>query len=418
MSTSRRSEDTDAVAHIAAWNAHGDGRLLARQFDEMARDAFSFMRASVDLFYERLSAMSLPPSPLVFGCGDLHVENFGAYLSDNRLAYFDQSEFDEAQLLPAAAEMVRFLASIMVAIHLHEPDGLDPKRSARGALEAYARALAEGKPQWIERDLARGPIGDILSALSRRLRSDELDLFSRSARRGRRKLLRDGRRSAALPKEDRGLENEVRSLFGAIGMERDQRGFWKLRDIAQYVATKGSPGRPRYIALIKGQGDPDGNVIMDIKSAWPSRLALPAHPSQPQLGNPAERSVFVQRLMQARTPAFLQPVSLADKAFVLSEFQPPEDRLGIDALLARPRRFAHAVETLARIIAWNQLRAAVRKGAADVESLIEFASRDGWRRELLEAAGECAATVERDYASFETAWRKHDTCLTSLAEAK
>ncbi|MBV9567920.1 MAG: DUF2252 family protein, partial [Hyphomicrobiales bacterium] len=355
-------------------------------------------------------------SPLVFGCGNLHIENFGAYLSDNRLAYFDQSEFDEARLLPATAEMVRLLASIMVALHLHEPDDLDPKRSAKGALEAYAQALAEGKPQWIERDLARGPIADVLSSLSRRLRREELDLFSRGARRGRRKLLRDGRRSAALPKEKRALENEVKSLFGAIGKERDERGFWKLRDLAQCVTTRGSLGRPRYIALIKGQGDPDGNVLVDLKAAWPSALAVPAETRRLQSGDAAEHVVFVQRLMQARTPAFLQPVSIGDKAFVLSEFQPLEDRLDIDALLSRPRRFAYAIETLARITAWNQLRAAGRRGASDVESLIEFASSEEWQRELLEAADECAAKIERDYASFETAWRKHDTCLTSLAD--
>jgi uncharacterized protein (DUF2252 family) len=410
MNKSNRSVDTDAVERIAALNARGDRNLLARQFDEIARDASSFLRATVHLFRDRLGVIGLPASPLVFGCGDLHLENFGAYLADNRLPYFDQSEFDEAALIPAAAEMVRFLASIMVAIRLHEPDELDPKRSAKQALEAYAKAIAQGKPLWLERDLARGTIEDLLSGVSRRSRRDELDLFSRSGRRGRRKLLRDGRRCAPLSKEGRALEGEVKCVFGAIGKERGERGFWKLRDLAQCISPKSSLGRARYLALVKGDGEPDGNFLIEIKSARPSSAPLTATRNE----NAAERIVFVQGLMQARTPAFLKAVSLGDEPFVLSEFQPAENRPAIDALLARPRRFAHTIETLARIAAWNQLRAAGRKGASDVESLTEFATKDDWQRELLQAAGDCAAAVERDYASFETAWRKRDPHLTSL----
>jgi uncharacterized protein (DUF2252 family) len=416
MSTSRRSVDTDAVERIAVFNANGDRNLLGRQFDEMARDASSFLRATVHLFRDRLAAIGLPPSPLAFGCGDLHIENFGAYLADNRLAYFDQSEFGEAALVPVAAEMVRFVASIMVALRLHEPDDLDPKRSAKQALEAYAQALAEGKPLWIERDLARGTIEDLVSGVSRRTRRDDLDLFTRSGRRGRRKLLRDGRRSAPLTKEGRAIEGAVKNLLGAIGKERGERGFWKLRDLAQCAAAKDSLGRPRYIALIKGHGDPDGNFLLEIKPAGPSAAPVAAETLAAEKA--AERVVFVQRLMQARTPAFLQPAILLDRPFVFHELQPAEDRLEIDALLAKPRRFAATVEGCARIVAWNQLRAAGRKGASDVDALIDFAMKDDWQRELLAAAGECAAMVERDYASFETAWRKRDGCLSALANLK
>lgn len=410
MSTSRNLVDSDAVGRIATFNVHGDGALLARQFDEMARDASSFLRATAHLFRCRLDAMALSPSPLVFGCGDLHIENFGAYLADNRLAYFDQCEFDDADLRPAAAEIVRFLASIIVAVHLHEPDDLEPKRCARQALDAYAQALASGKPFWVERDLARGPIADLLSGVSRRSRREELDLLSRSGRRGRRKLLRDGRRSAPLAREGRALESEIKCLFAAIGKERDERGFWKLRDLAQSVATKGSLGRERFIALIKGHGDPDGNLLIEIKSAGRTPLAGEI----PKAGNAAERTILVQRMMQARTPAILQAVSLAERSFVMREHQPAEDRLEIDALLSRPRRFVNTIETLARITAWNQLRAAGRKGAADVESLTEFAMQQEWQRDFLDVAVECAAKVEHDYASFETAWRNGDTQLTDL----
>src|SRR5260370_29329225 len=168
MSKSRKTEDTDAVERITAFNAQWDSRLVQRKFEAMAHDASSFLRATAHLFFDRLTRIALPPSPLVFGCGDLHLENFGSYTGDNRLTYFDQNDFDEAALMPAAVEMVRFLASIIVTIRLHEPDDLDPKRSAKRALEAYAAALAGGQPGWIERELARGPIAELLSGLAGR----------------------------------------------------------------------------------------------------------------------------------------------------------------------------------------------------------------------------------------------------------
>ncbi|MFI5014042.1 MAG: DUF2252 family protein [Hyphomicrobiales bacterium] len=417
MSKSRKTEDTDAVERIAAFNAQWDNRLLQRKFDAMAHDASSFLRATAHLFFDRLKQIVLPPSPLVFGCGDLHLENFGSYSGDNRLTYFDENDFDESALMPAAVEMVRFLASVIVTIRLHEPDDLDPKRSAKRALEAYAAALAGGKPAWIERELARGPVAEILSGLAGRSHREQLDLFSRVGRHGRRKLLRDGRRSFPMPKDASLLEAEIKAGLATIGKERDERGFWKLRDLAGRIADKGSLGRPRYVAVVKGHGDPDGNFLIDIKSAWPSAALVAVDAPQPVFADAAERVVWTQRLMQARSPALLQPRTLLKKPFILRELQPAEDRLEIDALVGRARRLQAALETLARIAAWDQLRAAGRRGSADAEALIAFGADEAWQRELLEAAAQCAEVVERDYASFEDAWRKRDARLTALIGA-
>jgi uncharacterized protein (DUF2252 family) len=64
MSKSRRAEDTDAAERIAAFNAQWESRLLQRKFEAMAHDASSFLRATAHLFFERLTALALPPSPL------------------------------------------------------------------------------------------------------------------------------------------------------------------------------------------------------------------------------------------------------------------------------------------------------------------------------------------------------------------
>ena len=102
--------------------------------------------------------------------------------------------------------------------------------------------------------------------------------------------------------------------------------------------------------------------LIDIKSASPSSVLCAIDTPQPQFADAAERVVFAQRVMQARSPAFLQPIFLANSPFILRELQPVEDRLEIDALVGRPKRLSFALETLASIAAWGQLRAAGPQG--------------------------------------------------------
>jgi uncharacterized protein (DUF2252 family) len=311
--------------------------------------------------------------------------------------------------------MVRLLTSIIVTIRLHEPDGFNARRSAKAALDAYAGALAQGKSSWIERELARGTIASLLSGLSGRTHVELLDIFSRVGRRGRRRLLRDWRRTLPLNEEEEArFMPAVKAAFDAIGKQRGEPGFWKLRHLAGRIAGKGSLGRPRFVAVVKGYADPDGNVLIDIKSSWDSAVLRAIDTPQPELGDAAERVVWTQRAMQARPPALLQPVLLAGQPFVLRELQPREDRLDIEALVGRPKRLLVALETLARIAAWDQLRGAGRKGSASFDELMDYGAADSWRRDMIDAAAACAEEVERDYASFEASWRKRDPALTAL----
>ena len=297
---------------------------------------------------------------------------------------------------------------------MHEPDGLHARRSAKAALDAYAGALAQGKPSWIERELARGPIAALLSGLSGRTHVELLDIFSRVGRRGRRRLLRDWRRTLPLSKEkEHRFIPAVKAAFDAIGRQRGEPGFWKLRHLAGRIAGKGSLGRPRFVAVVKGHADPDGNVLIDIKSSWDSVVLRATGTPQPQLGDAAERVVFTQQAMQVSPPALLHPILLEGQPFVLRELQPREDRLDIEALIGRPKRLLPVLETLARIAAWDQLRSAGRKGSVSVDELMDYGATDSWRRDLVDAASACAEEVERDYASFETAWRKRDPTLTA-----
>src|SRR4051812_17715226 len=91
---------------ITNYNKHFLPEILPLKYDALAENIFRFYRGTCHLFYEDLKGVDLPPSPLSWICGDLHLENFGSYKGDNGLVYFDLNDFDEGVLAPASWELV------------------------------------------------------------------------------------------------------------------------------------------------------------------------------------------------------------------------------------------------------------------------------------------------------------------------
>src|SRR6476660_10486811 len=83
----------------------------------MRKSPFSFFRGTAHLFWEDLAGHSgaLPDAPLVWACGDLHLENFGSFRGDDALAHFDLNDFDEGALARATGELSRFVAGVFGA---------------------------------------------------------------------------------------------------------------------------------------------------------------------------------------------------------------------------------------------------------------------------------------------------------------
>ncbi len=86
----------DIIQSIHDHNADRDLERVAIKYAHLRKDAFSFLRGTCHLFYERLPRERVfRDAPLAWICGDLHLENFGSYKGDNRLVYFDLNDFDE-----------------------------------------------------------------------------------------------------------------------------------------------------------------------------------------------------------------------------------------------------------------------------------------------------------------------------------
>src|SRR5712671_3604949 len=78
-----QGERMDVVSEIHAWNRGRELQRLRLKYAKMETDAFSFFRGTAHLFFRDWPRdTALDDAPLVWVCGDLHLENFGSFRGD------------------------------------------------------------------------------------------------------------------------------------------------------------------------------------------------------------------------------------------------------------------------------------------------------------------------------------------------
>ncbi len=404
MSKQPSVDSSNIIEAIFSNNAGRDPERLAMKYAKMAQSPFIFLRGSCHLFYDALPDSPLfRDTPLAWCCGDLHFENFGSYKGDNRLVYFDINDYDEAALAPVTWDMIRLLTSIQCGADALNATHAEALAVSQSCLDAYRSALINGKPLWVERETSGGLVNALLTTLQGRERSAFLD--KRTIRKGhRRSLILDGVK--ALPASD-AQKKIVTGFMDDFASRQPSPKFFEVLDIGRRIAGTGSLGVERFVVLVEGKGSPDGNYLLDIKEAKPSALAphlARLGIKQPTWPDEASRVVSVQNRMQAVDHAFLQAVKLAGLPCILRGLQPSEDRVAIGEWGKKLDRLKEVVSTMGRILAWDQLRASGRSGAASADELIAFAQRNDWMKEMLDVATEMTLTTQQQWKIFTEAF--------------
>ena len=101
--------------------------------------------------------------------------------------------------------------------------------------------------------------------------------------------------------------------------------------------------------------------------------------------------------------AFLQPVRMKGRHYILRELQASEDRLNLAALSTSPALLLHTLQSMGRLLAWAQLRSAGRGDAAGPDELMDFGQRSKWRPRLLELARVQTEQLRADFQLFAQA---------------
>jgi uncharacterized protein (DUF2252 family) len=373
--------------------------MVGMKYKFMRENLFRFFRGSCHLFYEDLAtAQGFPAGPLGWICGDLHLENFGSYRSDNDQIYFDLNDFDEAMLAPVTWEVVRLATSIFIGFESLKIEDEKALNMAKLLLKSYTATLLTGKPDYVESAMARGIICDFLTKVAKRKQRMILDKRTVFKKR-RLQMITDSPKHFLIEKK---LKEELCVHVDKwLKMDDNSPYNYKVIDGVFRLAGTGSVGLERYAFLLKSSNDSGYKyILLDMKEASPSSLSPFCSVKQPSWTSEADRIVSVQRRMQNRCPALLSTSEFRGKSFIMQEMQPTKDSIDFVALVDRYRDMYSVIDSMAMLMASSQLRSTGQDGSAVTDELKRFAANTAWQDQVLEFAKGYAERMKAYYAEF------------------
>ena len=386
----------DSFKRIEAFNAGRIPEILKVKYKLMQGDVFRFFRGSSHLFYEDLEKNNpLPPSPLSWICGDLHLENFGSFKGDNRLVYFDLNDFDDALQAPAVYDIARLVCSIFVACDSLKIEEMKAVKMARLFLKTYSETLAKGKAYYIEPQTAEGIVHKFLVTVSKR--KDKRLLKKRTVRRGDSLsiFLKHPRHFALKPKLKTELTNYLNNWLQHNGYSPNN---FEVQDVAFRMAGTGSLGVYRYLFLLKSKKGK--YMLIEMKQAMPPAPKKHIGMQQPQWESEAERVVNVQKRMQNIPPALLSHGDFRGRSYLIQEMQPTKDSFDFKLVRDAYRDLYQFIHDMAVLTASAQIRSSGWKGASVVDELSAFGENKQWQDSVLDFGRNYSQTVKKDYLEF------------------
>lgn len=137
--TDRRNAILDEVL---AFNRDRKPKRVRLKLQRMDEGPFPFFRGTAHLFARAWPELKPPDvGPTALLCGDLHLENFGAYRGDDGDLLFDINDFDEALVAPVGLDLVRCTASILLAAEQWRLSPLQAAGMVLAFLDQYHSAL-------------------------------------------------------------------------------------------------------------------------------------------------------------------------------------------------------------------------------------------------------------------------------------
>jgi uncharacterized protein (DUF2252 family) len=314
--------------------------LVQRKLAKVVASPLAFLRGSAPLFYEMLAEHpELAEGPPDAGhlCGDAHVENFGVYRTahakskgtpvDPELAafVFDVNDFDETIVGPWRFDVLRLLASLVLAGRELAANGTQIIGLARTLLTSYVetafsgRGLADPPP----------PVARLLAKAEKRSARDVLDRRTQVVGNTRRFIL--GARYLALPSE---LEPAARTAFAEYVQNANADELPKdhcdVVDLAFRVAGTGSLGALRVAVLARGKGGSEGGWLFDMKEEG-APAATPVCASPAGLEG-APRVVGGMRACLSWPPRMLGTTAMNGVSLLVRRLAPQEDKLDLTSI--------------------------------------------------------------------------------------
>jgi uncharacterized protein (DUF2252 family) len=355
--------------------------LVQRKIDKMVVSPLAFLRGSAPLFYEMLAEHpELLEGPAEEGhlCGDAHVENFGVFRtehakgkggaadSDGAAFVFDVNDFDETLVGPWRLDVLRLLASAVLAGREFTAGGPQIIALCRAFLDAYVNAafLGRGLPE------APPPVARLFAKAEKRGAREMLESRTKLVGGTRRFIV--GERYLPLPPALATAAREAFAGYVAALGDVARKGHYDVVDVAFRVAGTGSLGALRIAVLTRGKDEPDGGWLFDMKEQGaPAAALLCKVPEE----DGSLRVLGGMRACLDSPPRMLGITRLGTTSLLVRRLAPQEDKLDL-ARIAKTE-----LEGVARLLG-GLLGKAHRRGATS-------AGTTPW------SAGELDALIDR-----------------------
>lgn len=300
--------------------------LLARKLKKMAASPLAFFRGSAGLYFELLAAhRDLRVSGGPSGCivGDMHLENVGAYSTDDGDVVFDLNDFDDAGAGPLWIDTQRLAVSVLLAGRSFHASGAESLSLVDELLDAYDAAFAGRRSPPVP-----SVIADLLRRAGRRTRTALLD--RRAPRQGgRRRFIRGKRYLDLSRKELAAMPALVEAYVRALGPRAPKHArSWTLVDAAWRVAGNGSLGLRRFaFVVIDAKGT---ERIFELKAAVAPPIERIAGQGRE---DPSRRVVTAAEALLPRPPRQLAALGETPwGSLVGRKLCPEEDKLDLSRL--------------------------------------------------------------------------------------
>ncbi len=395
----------EAADLIAQFNASRKPALLKIKYARMAENVFAFFRGTDHLFADRWQRFQPQnPGPAVLLCGDLHLENFGAYQTDDGQFLYDINDFDESLIAPCAVDLVRCGTSILLAAEVWNISTAPAAGILLEFLDAYRQAVAAavacGQGGVIALGQGQGAVWDLLGATASSSPAALLERHTELDHHGRRRIRRsDDKHPDLSEKKGREISDAIEAFGRASGAPRA----FQVLDVTGRIAGIGSLGLRRYTVLMAGVGESGLPRLLDVKEASISSVLPCSTAPQPDFGgNEARRIIEAQRQLQAKPTAGLADLTIDGRHYRMREMVPDENHSKLDRLQHKPDQLRTAVSTVGQLTAWSHLRGCGGAGTPLARQLATWADHDALRA-VLAAAVQCVDITCQDFENFSRA---------------
>ncbi len=378
--------------------------MVQIKYKLLTENLYRFYRGTCHIFYEDLAkANKLPPSPLTWACGDLHLENFGSYKADNRLVHFDLNDFDEAILAPASWELARMVTSILIAFQSLKIEKARAYKMAKLFLKTYSATLCNEKAYYIESKTAKGIVQTFLNAVSKRKKKSLLRKRTQEKKKQLAIVLDDPRHFEIESTLKRELKHHITDW---IINNNDGPYNYEVVDAAFRLAGTGSIGLKRYAFLLRSTLNSTKYLLIDMKQERASALEPFVGIKQPKWETEAERVVAIQKRMQNIPPALLSHSVFQGESYIIQEMQPVKDSINFKLIRDRYRDIYRVIDDMAMLTASSQLRSSGRQGSANADELIAFGANCQWQDDILDYAIKYTEKIKKYHTEYLADYKK------------